>query len=157
MAEIPENSENRGRPEAIKTSGRPLPLRPPAQLKSKEEKAAWAQILRLFSEGHAWAEFVDMAAVILCAQRLAYVEWLQGIKRKVIKDGEELVPGGNGQVKFHPIFAELRAAEHGLNQSLGSLYLTPRARNNARSGGHDVDLYADNRRPDGGVGADILL
>lgn len=157
MTQKKDDSENRGRPEAPKTSGRRLPTKPPPQLKDKGEKAAWAHLLHLFAEGHAWAEYVDLAAVVLCAQRMAHLDWLQASKREVIKAGKEIVSGGNGQIKFHPIFAEVRAAEHGLNQSLGSLYLTPRARNNARTGGNDVDKYADNRRPDGGVGSDILL
>lgn len=88
---------------------------------------------------------------------MAQVDWLQSIRRDVLSKGEIYITGGNGQTKFHPVFAELRAAEHGLNQSLGSLYLTPRSRNNARTGGNKIDPYADNRNAAGKRGADILL
>lgn len=139
-----------------KTSGRQLPKKPPKILTSKLEKKAWAELWEIFAGGHAWAEHVDIAACVLCAQRMASVEHLQTIAKQVIQDKQEIIKGGNGQVKIHPIFAELRAAEHGLNQSLGSLYLTPRARNNARTGGAPVDPHADRRNASGKAGADIL-
>ena len=120
-------------PKTTKTDGSDLPEKPPAELKTKEEKAAYKYLLSLCGK-IIYAEGCDVASVVLAAQRKADVDRLREDKRKVVAGGLTFMEGGNGQLKMHPVYAELRASEQAYHQSLRSLYLTPGSRGNARGG-----------------------
>lgn len=127
----------------LKTDGAALPTRPPADLISPDEKKAYTYLLDKVRR-HAYAEAVDLPALVLASQRLAYARDCRATVADLRKNGTMYQQLPNGTWKPHPALAELRAAESALNTSLGTLYLNPRSRGNARGKG-EVDPHDEDR------------
>jgi hypothetical protein len=118
----------------LKCDGAPLPARPPADLSTAEEKAAYRYLLDKVQR-HAFAELVDLPALVLASQRLAHVRFCRAMANELKASGGLFIETEKAGLKPHPILIELRAAESSLNTSLGTLYLNPRSRANARGQG----------------------
>jgi hypothetical protein len=124
-------------PKINRTDGSELPQKPPPELETKAEKSAYKYLLTLCKK-IIYAEGCDIATLVLASQRKAEVDRLHADRREVVAAGNQFVEGGNGQIRMHPVFAELRAAEQAYHQSLRSLYLTPNSRGNARGGSGEI-------------------
>jgi hypothetical protein len=125
-----QDAERAGRRSTRLTDGALLPESPPAALVTDLEKLCYS-LLREDLTRLNCALAVDIRAVVLAARRMALADRFSGMVAN-LKDDQLTTVGGNGQERMHPVFAELAKANNALNQSLGSLLLTPRSRSSSR-------------------------
>jgi len=130
----------------LRTDGARLPDLPPDDLEGEEEREAYRYLLDKVKRT-AYAELVDLPALVLASQRLAHVRFCRKLANEAKRSGNWFIEN-NRKIQAHPILTELRAAESSLNTSLGSLYLNPRSRANARGRGEvdqALELSGDER------------
>lgn len=125
----------KGRKPIQKTDGAALPMDPPPELFTQSERSAWRRLREnLVRSG--FTQKCDIELVVLACRRMARIE-------RVTAEVEGLpcltIEGG----RLHPLVAELRNLETGLQSTLGSLALTPRSRSSSRAKATEVSGAAD--------------
>jgi hypothetical protein len=114
-----------------KTDGAILPVTPPDLLTGPGERAAWVRIRGDLARS-GFSQRCDLEQVVLLCRRLARAErlTLEVSQLPSLMLGERL----------NPLVGELRALESGIQSSLGSLCLLPRARSSSRAKSVEVAL-----------------
>lgn len=129
----PSSPKNgRGRPRKAPAKPREaLSADPPKEIAAgmtAEARKVYKQLAeRLAAEGYAAA--VDARVVALCARQWVLVDRIEAEVAALPELTVETVQGGP---KLHPLVGELRAAQSRLQQLLGALLMTPRARSASR-------------------------
>jgi hypothetical protein len=125
----------KGRKPIMKTDKAELPPEAPGALVTKSERAAWSRLRESLTRS-GFTQRCDIETAIIACRRMARIE-------RVSVEVENLpaltIEGG----RLHPLVAELRNLETGLQATLGSLNLTPRSRSSSRAKAQEVQPGTD--------------
>lgn len=90
-----------------------------------------------------YAVGIDVDSIALAAQRKAKLDDLRQ-QFFALDPALHWIHSANGNVKAHPLFAEIRHAERALEVSMTQLFLSPKSRSASRIGGvRDVSQAVD--------------